>query len=113
MDMNDDQLVRHFLKSNIREPEDKGFSQRVMSRLPRRPINMTWVTAIEAMVLMAGIGLLLVHVDWLQVFCNASMHLLQFITYIKHIDYTINPLYIVTALVILTIWGGNKIKALT
>lgn len=111
--MNDDQLVRHFLKSNIREPEDEGFSQRVMNRLPQRPINMTWVTAIESMVLMAGIGLLLIHVDWLQVVCNASIHLLQFITYIKHIDYTINPLYIVTALVILTIWGGNKIKVLT
>ena len=113
MDMNDDELVRHFLKSNMREPEDNGFSQRVMSRLPRRPINMAWVTALESIILIAGITLLLTRVDLLQLFCNLSMHLLQIITYIRYVDITINPLYIAAALIALTVWVGNKIKTLT
>ena len=111
--MNDDELVRHFLKSNMRESEDNGFSQRVMSRLPRRPINMVWVTALESIILIVGITLLLSRVDLLQLFCNLSMHILQFITYIKYIDITINPFYIATALITLTVWVGNKIKTLT
>ena len=110
--MNDDQLVRQFLKSNIRVPEDKGFSQRVMSRLPQRPINMTWVTIVENIVLAVGIVLLLARVDWLQMFCDASIHILQFIAYIRYVDFTINPLYIIVALVLLTVWSGNKIKSL-
>ena len=113
MDMNDDELVRHFLKSNMREPEDNGFSQRVMNRLPRRPINMAWVNALESIILIAGITLLLARVDLLQIFCNTSMHVLQFITYIKYVDFTINPLYIGAALIALTVWAGNKIKTLT
>ena len=109
--MNDDQLVRHFLKSNIREPEDKGFSQRVMNRLPRRSIDMAWVTTFERFVLAVGIALPLIHIDWAQVFCNTSMHILQFIVYIRYVDFTIKPLYIITALAMLTAWSANKIKS--
>ena len=112
MDMNDDELIRHFLKSNKREPEDNGFSQRVMSRLPRRPINMARVTTFERITFIAGIALLLTRIDLVQVFCNVSMHTLQFIAYIKHVDFTINPLYAVIALIALTAWAGNKIKSL-
>ena len=112
MDMNDDQLVRQFLKANIRVPEDKGFSQRVMNRLPRRPINMAWITALESVAIAAGMVLLLIHVDWLQVFCNASMHILQFIAYIRYVDINITPLYVIVALVMLTMWSRNKIKTL-
>lgn len=110
--MNDDELVRHFLKSNMREPKDNGFSQRVMSRLPRRPINMAWVITFETITLIAGIALLLTRVDLLQVFCNVSMYTLQFIAYIRYVDFAINPLYAVIALIALTAWGGNKIKTL-
>ena len=110
--MNDDQLVRQFLKSNIRKPENKGFSQRVMTRLPRRTINLAWITALEGVVLIIGITLLLVRTDLLQVLCNISMHILQCITYMHYVDLTINPLYIVIVLIMLTAWCGNKIKTL-
>lgn len=62
--MNDDQLVRQFLKSNIRKPENKGFSQRVMTRLPQCTINLAWITALEGVVLIIG------------TFCSASLHAL-------------------------------------
>ena len=110
--MNDDQLVRQFLKSNIREPEDNGFSQRVVSRLPRRSVNLTWITALEGVVLIVGIALLLVRIDLLQVLCNVSMHILQGITYMRYVDLTINPLYVAAVLVMLAVWCGNKIKTL-
>ena len=103
MDMNDDQLVRQFLKSNIRKPENKGFSQRVMTRLSRCTINLAWINALEGVMLIIGITLLLVRTDLLQVLCNISMH---------YVDLTINPLYIVIVLIMLTAWCGNKIKTL-
>ena len=108
--MNDDELVRQFLKSNIRLPEDNGFSERVMSRLPRRSINSTCITTLEITALVIGITILLMRVDLLQVFCNISMHILQIFAYIRHIDITFNPIYIIIALIALTIWGGNKIR---
>ena len=108
--MNDDELVRQFLKSNIRLPEDNGFSERVMSRLPRRSINPACITTLEIAVLVIGIVILLMRVDLLQVFCNISMHILQAIAYVRHIDITFSPFYIVVALIAFTIWGGNKIR---
>lgn len=113
MDMNDDHLVRQFLKSNIRTPEDNGFSERVMSRLPRRPISMAYITTIELVAFATGMALLLTRVDLPQLFCNISMHLLQAISSLRYIDLTFVPIYLVVALAALAVWGSNKIKTLT
>lgn len=110
MDMNDDELVRQFLKSSTHLPADEGFSQRVMSRLPRRSINPARITTLEIITFAIGIAILLAHVDLLQVFCNASTYMLQTFAYLRYTDITISPLYIVAALVALTVWGGNKIR---
>ena len=108
--MNDDQLVRQFLKSNIRTPEDNGFSERVMSRLPRRSISVECIWVLELVTFVIGIAFLLIRVDLLQVFCNISMQILQFIAYLRYVEFTLNPIYIIVALVALTVWGGNKIR---
>ena len=109
----EEKLIREFLQKSIPLPEDNGFSERVMSRLPRRPVNMTWTALCEVVALTVGCLFLLRHVDLTQVFCNLVMHVLQWTAYLRHIDFTFNPLYLVAALVLLMVWGGNRIKALT
>ena len=109
MDMNDDALVREFLKSSSPLPADDGFSQRVMSRLPRRRLSAARITTMETAAFAIGIAILLAQVDLLQVFCNASMYVLQTFAYLRYIDIPFSPLYIVIALVALTVWGGRKI----
>ena len=113
MDMTDDQLIRQFMQDNIRVPEDNGFSERVMRRLPHRPINTAWTTVFEVVVLAVGCLFLLSQVDSTEVFCDLSLRALQFITYLRYADFTFNPLYLVAILILLAVWGGNRIKALT
>ena len=109
----EDKLIRQFLQESIPLPEDNGFSEQVMRRLPRRPISAVWVTLGEIAVLVAGGLFLLRNVDLMQVYCNLVMQMLQWMEYLQHIDLTLNPLYFVVILVLLTVWGGNRIKALT
>lgn len=110
----EDKLIRQFLQKNIPTPEDNGFSERVMSRLPYRPINTKWVVVGEIVTLIVGCFFLLRHVDFTKVFCDFVMHVMQWGVYLQHIDFSINPLYIfVAALALLTVWGANRIKALT
>lgn len=109
----EDKLIRQFLRESISLPEDNGFSERVMRRLPRRPISMVWTTLGEIAVLVVGSLILLWNVDLTQVFCDLVMQTLQWIAYLRHIDFTFNPLYLAVVLVLLMVWGGNRIKALT
>lgn len=101
------------MQDNIRMPEDNGFSERVMQRLPRRPINTAWTTAFEVVVLTVGCLFLLSQVDLTEVFCDLSLRALQFVTYLRYADFTFNPLYLVAILIVLAVWGGTRIKALT
>jgi len=110
MDMTDDQLIRQFMQDNIRVPEDNGFSQRVMRRLPHRPVNTAWTTVFEVVTLTIGLLLLLSRVDLTQTFCDISIYALQFVAYLRHVEININPLYIAAALTMLILWGGKKIK---
>ena len=100
MDMNDDALVREFLKSSSPLPADDGFSRR---------LSAARITTMETAAFAIGIAILLAQVDLLQVFCNASMYVLQTFAYLRYIDIPFSPLYIVIALVALTVWGGRKI----
>lgn len=114
MDMNDEKLTRQFLKAQRAPlPADDGFTERVMSRLPHRPINARLVTAIEAIILTMGILLLLSRIDLAQVFCNLSVYILQTITYLRYTDFGASPLYVLTALVLLTAWEASRIRKLT
>lgn len=108
--MTDDQLIRQFMQDNIRVPEDNGFSQRVMRRLPHRSVNTAWTTVFEVVTLTIGLLLLLSRVDLTQTFCDISIHALQFVAYLRHVEININPLYIAAALTMLILWGGKKIK---
>lgn len=110
MDMTDDQLIRQFMQDNIRVPEDNGFSERVMQRLPHRPVNTAWTTVFEVVTLVVGCLFLLSRVDLAQAFCNISIHALQLVVYLRHVEININPLYIAAALTLLILWGGKKIK---
>lgn len=110
MDMNDDQLIRKFLQENCSMPEDNGFSERVMNHLPQRPVNTAWITLLEIAALAVGCVILLSQVDLTQVFCDFTVRALQFVTYLRYMDISINPLYMVAALTLLTVWGGYKIK---
>lgn len=109
----EDKLIREFLQKSIPLPEDNGFSEQVMHRLPHRPVNVVWITRCEIAALVVGCLVLLYHVDLTQVFCNLMMYVMQWTAYLRHTDFTFNPLYLVVALVLLMVWGGNKIKALT
>ena len=109
----EDKLIRQFLQESIPLPEDNGFSEQVMRRLPRRPISMVWIALCEIAALVVGCFFLLHHVDLTLVFCNLVMHVLQWAEYLRHIDFTFNPLYLAAVLVLLMVWGGNRIKALT
>lgn len=108
--MNDDQLIRKFLQESCSMPEDNGFSERVMSHLPQRPVNTAWITLLEVIVLVVGCGFLLSQVDFMQVFCDLAVHILQITTYMRCMDFSFNPLYMVAVLTLLTVWGGYKIK---
>lgn len=108
--MNDDQLIRKFLQENRREPEDNGFCEQVMSHLPQRPVNAVWITSLEIIALVAGCAILFSQIDLTQVFCNFMVRTLQFVTYLRYMDISINPLYIVAMLTLLTVWGRYKIK---
>lgn len=108
--MTDDQLIRKFLQDNTSEPQDQGFSQRVMQHLPQRPISAVWTALLKIAILTIG-GIILLHqVDLMQVFCNLSVKTIQIIVYLQHIEININPLYVIVTLTLLTIWGGKKIK---
>ena len=108
----EDKLIREFLQKNIPLPEDNGFSEQVMRCLPYRPINTRRIATCETVALVIGCLVLLRNVDLTQVFCNLVMHVMQWTAYLQHIDFTFTPLYLVAALVLLMVWGANRIKAL-
>lgn len=108
--MNDDQLIRKFLQENRSVPEDNGFCERVMSHLPQRAVNTAWITLLEIIALVVGCAVLLSRVDLTQVFCDFTVRTLQFVAHLRYMDISINPLYMVAALTLLTVWGGYKIK---
>ena len=108
--MTDDQLVRKFLRDNTRTPEDSGFSERVMQRLPHRPVSVAWVTMLELLLLTIGCVLLLRWLDLTQVVCDLAIRTLQFVTYLRYVDFTFNPLYLVAILVLIAMWGERKLK---
>ena len=109
----EDKLIREFLQKSIPLPEDNGFSERVMHRLPHRPVSTAWITMCEVTALVTGCIFLLRDVDLTQVFCNLVMYVMQWTAYLQHIDFTFNPLYLAVVLVLLMVWGANRIKALT
>ena len=105
MDMNNDELIRKFLQENVTQPDDNGFSERVMRHIPR--YTPVWIALLKAVLLVAAALLVFFYFDLWTIICNKIVELIQWIAYAKHTS--LSPLLLLIPAGLLA-YGADRLK---
>lgn len=103
--MNNDEQIREFFATHSLKPEENGFSERVMRRIP--PRTPLWIRIARIVLPLAAAAIAFHHLDVMHIISNGLVNIIQWLAYARHTN--INPLVIVSLLG-LAAYGADKIK---